>query len=354
MRQNIEMEEIKSVASKATTKTHHKIEWIIVLRAVACMSVVMIHVIAGWTDGADSVNLSGIRWFIDCVILQALTRFAVPCFIMISGCLLLNPQRDINIGKIKKYIVKMLSILAIFGFVYCVIENLFNDGTSHLFKLLYESLFNLFQEKTWAHMWYLYMLVGLYIMTPILRKFVENTDLPTAKFTLLMLFILSVVVPTLNEIFKIKITTFYLSSFHYLFMYLIGYYLVYTDIVKDKYIYIGGMIGIIGYLLLSYFLGTTSQTNAFMILETMLIIKLFATGKIRIKNNQFIHCISKYSLGIYIIHTFWLNLLNKGFGIYPDVLPMIIGEGIIFLYALILSTVSSAILYRLPILKKLW
>ena len=73
-----------------------------------------------------------------------------------------------------------------------------------------------------------------------------------------------------------------------------------------------------------------------------------------IKNNKIIECISKYSLPIYLVHPFWLNILNKGLGIYPDVLPDIIGEIVFFMYALILSLITSIILYKLPIIKKIW
>ena len=318
------------------------------------MTVVMAHVIAIWEGAVGDLKLSNNRWLLDKGFLGTLIWLAVPCFIMISGSLLLNPERNINIDKIKRYILKMLYILVIFGFTYCLLENIFNYGFSNIFKLLYESIFNLFKEKSWSHMWYIYMLIGLYIITPILREFVKNANITTAKFVLLMLFILSIVIPTINTIFKIEITTFYLSSFTYIFMYLIGYYLVYTDIIKEKYIYIGGILGIIGYIMCMYFLSVDLRYSVFIILETMMIIKLFSTGKIKIKNNKVINCISKYSLGIYLVHEFWLNLLYKVCGIFPDTFPILIGELAIWLYALVLSIISSIILYKLPIIRKIW
>ena len=221
------------------------------------------------------MKLTGFRWFVDMVLLQTLIKFAVPSFIMISGCLLLNPKRDVNINKIKKYILKMISILLIFGFTYCLLENIFDFGFSNIFQLIYKSIINLFQEKSWDHMWYIYMLIGLYIITPLLRKFVETADEDTTKFVLLMLFVFSFVIPMLNVTFKIKITTFYLSYFNFVFLYLLGYYIVHTDIIKDKYIYVAGVLGIIGYILFAYFFDNHGQTdNAFMVLETMLIVKL--------------------------------------------------------------------------------
>ena len=134
------------------------------------------------------------------VLLQPLIKFAVPSFIMISGCLLLNPKRNININKIKKYILKMISILLVFGFAYCLLENIFDFGFDNIFKLIYESIINLFQEKSWDHMWYIYMLIGLYMITPLLRKFVDTADSDVAKFVLVMMFIFSIVIPMINTI----------------------------------------------------------------------------------------------------------------------------------------------------------
>ena len=313
----------------------------------------MIHVISGWLNN-EHQEISNIRWFLDKVLLQTLTRYAVPGFIMISGCLLLNPKREVGIKKIKKYILKMLCILGIFGFGYCLLEYITILGFSNGFKLIYKSISDLLQEDVWVHLWYIYMLIGLYIITPILRNFIEFADTSTTKFMLGTLFFISMVIPTLNEIFNIQITQFYLESFKYIFIYLMGYYVVNTDIIKEKNIYIGGIFGIVSYALLGYFKQTGSQTNLFIILETMLIVKLFSSGKIKIKNNKWIDCISKYSLGIYLIHQFWLNLLYKIVGVFPDRFPILIGELIVFLYALILSIISSIILYKLPIIKKIW
>lgn len=347
-------ETIVTVTGEQTQERKKKIEWIVNLRAFACMAVVLLHASEMWIDSkAKFLNLSTQRQFLYKMIIPMLTRFAVPTFVMISGCLLLNPKRDVSVQKVKKYILKMLCLLGTFGFAFCLIENIFNFGMSDIGRLIYKSIFDLLQAKSWGHMWYLYMLIGLYMLTPILREFVKHADRNTAKFTLSMLFIVAAVIPTINQIFGLSITTFYLYMFAYIFMYLMGYYIVYTNVITDKMIYIGGVIGIIGHVVLSYFVKSFS-TNVFILLETMLIVKLFSSGKIKIRNNKFINIVSKYSLGIYLVHAFWVNLAFKGFGIYPDRLPMGIGEIVFFAYVLIASIITSVVLYKIPILKKLW
>ena len=88
-------------------------------------------------------------------------------------------------------------------------------------------------------------------------------------------------------------------------------------------------------------------------MEAMMIIKLLSTNKIKIKTTKITNCISKYSLGIYIVHPFWLIILNS-LKIYFTIFPLIIGEIVFFAYALIMSLLTSMILYRLPLIKKLF
>ena len=114
-------------------KKEKKIEWITSLRAIACLAVVMIHVIEGWIKAENVKIINNIiytgggvinrnRWLLDCVIFRTIIRFAVPCFIMITGCLLLNPKRNVTVDKIKIYLKRILLVLATFGFAFAFIE----------------------------------------------------------------------------------------------------------------------------------------------------------------------------------------------------------------------------------------
>lgn len=345
-------------------KKEKKIEWITSLRAIACLAVVMIHVIEGWIKAENVKIINNIiytgggvidrnRWLLDCVIFRTITRFAVPCFIMITGCLLLNPKKNVTVDKIKVYLKRIFLVLATFGFAFAFIEAFISSNNKSIINIVLVALSNLVQGKAWTHMWYLYCLIGLYILTPLLRKFVKLANEREVKFTLICLFVLSSLIPTINHIFKLNISTFYLEGLNYLFIYLGGYYISCTNIFKEKNLYIGGIIGIVGFFLCCYFNVYNSQINVFMILEAMAIVKLFASEKIKIKPNKFINLIAKYSFTIYLVHCFWINILYKGFHLYPNILPIFIGEISVYIYALGLSLISAMILNKLPFFKKI-
>ena len=111
-----------------------RIKWIDDLRVLACFAVIMIHVIAGWTDSVNNLQLSNFRWFIDNVLFQVLIKYAVPVFIMISGYLLLNPQKEIGFSRIKKYVFRMVAVIWIFGTGFSLIENILNYGMNNTKK----------------------------------------------------------------------------------------------------------------------------------------------------------------------------------------------------------------------------
>ena len=181
-------------------KKEQKIEWITVLRAIACLAVVMIHAIHGWLDTVNISNVEQIRYWLNMIIL-AIVEFAVPCFIMISGCLLLNPKKNLTLETLKKYIIRMLLILATFGFFYAFIESYLNNGGQGILYLIGTSIMKLLTGNTWSHMWYIYMLIGLYLITPILRTCVNHFDMKTAKFVLFNFFVFSCLIPTINHMF---------------------------------------------------------------------------------------------------------------------------------------------------------
>ncbi len=339
-----------------------RIEWIVVLRAFACMAVVMIHVIGDYYSNFQYDNTNQyeiVRAFINQVLLQPFIRYAVPVFIMISGCLLLNPQRNVTINKLVKYIIRTIILLVLLllfsSLMFNLKKEIFYDMPSFIkwikysIKMFVSCL--IIDLNTFALAWYPPMLIGLYLLTPILRIFTKHAKPETVSFVLITLFICSCVIPTVNVYFNLNIINFSEVS-SVVFLYLIGYYIVHTNLIKNTYIYLGGIIGFICYFIASYF-GVSHQLDMFMILESMMIFKLFSSSKIKIKNNKIINCISKYSLGIFLTHCFWMKFFAK-INIYFTIFPIFIGEFLYWAYILIISLVTSMILYRLPLIKKLF
>lgn len=129
-----------------------------ILRILACLGVITIH-----TSGSPIVHQmveSGSAWYIECMVLNGLVRWAVPVFAMLTGFFLLDPQKEIPIKRLfSKYLARIIVSLAFWSFFYAA--------------SLHKPFYPLGSQE--GHFWYLEMLIGLYLCIPILRLVSRNT-----------------------------------------------------------------------------------------------------------------------------------------------------------------------------------
>lgn len=146
--------------------------WIEELRIFAALAVVLLHV------ASTKVKSSALLYEDFYIWLSAyhmITRFAVNCFVMITGALLLRKEKQLTISQLwKKYIPKVLILFAIWSAVYIAVNLLKSQMQGN--TVSFHGVWKTFLYGHY-HMWYLYMLVGLYMITPILREVVKNKTL---------------------------------------------------------------------------------------------------------------------------------------------------------------------------------
>jgi surface polysaccharide O-acyltransferase-like enzyme len=140
------------------------------MRVVATISVVILHVSS---DGLYYYDASfGSAWFAANII-DSLVRFSVPLFVMISGVLLFPKQIGFY-TFIQKRLRRILLPFVLWWSIYLIMNVLFvikNSGVAGLnFHFLYEQLV----EGSSYHLWYVYMIIGVYLMLPITSKALIN------------------------------------------------------------------------------------------------------------------------------------------------------------------------------------
>lgn len=147
-----------------------------------------------------------------------LTRWAVPVFLMITGALLLNPTRRIGWDKVGRYVARMAGVLLIFCPTYTCMS-----ARAITLPAIIEGLGKAFTQGSWDHLWYVYALIGLYALTPILSAYVRTTTAAQQRTTLLVLAIPTLVIPTINFATGAGLVTFVWVTSS-LFYYLLGAY----------------------------------------------------------------------------------------------------------------------------------
>ena len=111
------------------------------IRVIACMAIVLLHTMNGARIyHMDTVSQGeSLAAFTVCSVLM----WAVPCFLMVSGALLLDPAREITWGKIfGKYIRRMLIALILFTAIFTVIRHDPKAGTSTVSEFFNGLAFN--------------------------------------------------------------------------------------------------------------------------------------------------------------------------------------------------------------------
>ena len=292
-------------------------------------------------------------------------RWSVPIFIMISGVFFLNPNKDINSKNLyKKYILKIVLALIITSFFYYFFIAILN-GEKIDIQFVKNSILYFLQGKVRYHLWFMYLIISLYIATPILRCFIMGSKQDDIKYFILIAIIFANIIPVLssftifNKYFgalnKINIPlgySLYFISGYYLFKYD-------TKALERKIIYILGVISfvftIIGTWKLSLIKGE-AQSIFYEYLTPNVMIMSFSIflffknfiNKIKIKEQwvKIIILLSKLSFIIYLIHDAIMTLILRTRLKYLLDIPsigVIILSILIYLISLIISLLFQKI-----------
>ena len=291
------------------------------MRIIACIMVILTHVSA---SVYTNYKIGSFKWnifnFYDC-----LSRGAVPVFVMISGILLLDNTKKLDIKKIYiKYIPKMLIILALgsllYSLWYCFGIHIISYSIKNIIKAAISGP---------GHLWYLSVIIFLYAITPFFRKITQNNDEITVKYCFWLFLISSFFITFMSFSFmpyyshiKTIINKIYFDKILMWNSYfLLGYYIYKTDYL-DKYknlAYILGFIGLLSQILLTLYISNKSGINNFDFYNNMgfpvfapSIALLFWMKSFKPKecHRRIIETFSNTTLGIYLIHVIFIDCIT--------------------------------------------
>ena len=291
-------------------------------------------------------------------------HWPVPVFMMITGYLMRN-KKILDYPSIWKYFKRISILLLLFGFTFALMELYFNDKTFSLAMLQQASL-NVLEGNTWKHLWYLYMLLGIYLILPVLHSFITPPSADARKNLLLLTLIIlfSSIIPFFNLHCGIN---FPLCSVYVAYA-IIGFLLSkigYQQIRKLRMGYIVGIM-LVTFLLIfweaydlyinniEWTLKMSPYTSPIIIVQSTCIFIIAMKMQPHISkfvNNNIVKRLNRCSLGIYIIHMVWVNLALKVLHInimtynYAMIIVAII---VVFL----LSWLTTEVMLRIPIIKK--
>lgn len=197
------------------------------LRISAIFGAIMVHVSAGMMNEISMKSLA----FFSFNIYDSTVRFCVPVYVMLSGMLFLNPAREILTKNIYiKYIRRILLALLFYGTAYYVLLARLETGVWDL-KFIVDGLVSVLKGDARYHLWYLYMLIGLYIITPFLRIYTAGAQKKEIEYFLLLFLLFTGVFypmgkfPAFENVARLLDQMKVSFIFGYTGYYLLGYYL---------------------------------------------------------------------------------------------------------------------------------
>lgn len=331
------------------------------IRAVSCIAIICLHTIFTavgiYGSTVNSNSLISYRVVMDNLM------WAVPCFLMVTGALLLNRKKEVSYHKLfTGYIGRILLAIFIFVFVFSVIDTFFGPENPSISVFL-KQLSEVISGQSWSHMWHLYCLIGLYLLLPFYKK-IANTSSGKEICYLLGIYVIFLSILPLLKSWNIEIGFYIHVSSIYPFYFFAGYY--FWEYQKEK-----RKIGIFAVILSTIFISAVSwfswaktidslrillgYSSILVIVQACGIFLLFLNFKGNKKTvlEKILSKIDENSFGIYLVHMIFVRFVFKQMEINPFEKG---GWLCILLLILVISVLSWAVVYllkKIPILKRI-
>ena len=341
-----------------------------VLRVLATCAVVLMHVLTGATDVTDASIVPEYRSLLLSV--MDLVTWCVPIFLLISGYLFLNPERTLTYPvMIKKYCRRIALAILLFGVPYAASELVVAERTFRI-RMIPEALKMTLMGHTWSHMWYLYLIFFLYLVTPLLKKVLRVLPVWGGAAVMAVIFLGSSVAPFLNKVLDVNSIPVLPDGGVYFLYYLCGYFFAVREVCVDKgrNVWLTAAVAVLalGMILSRTLAGFSIQMAYNYPFTVLLAVLLFAAGwngsikKHRIPWQE----AGALSFAVYLVHPVYVNLLYKFVKITPftvleqcGVQSVAAGQAVLILLlaafclvVLALATATAWVLRKIPVLRK--
>lgn len=336
------------------------------LRCAAMLAVIVVHVSGGSLEAAAV----GSPAFQVLNLYDGLAHWCVPVFVMLSGMFLLDPGHSLPLSKLFfGHILRIAVALTVWGTAYALVGQVTANGLS--WESVQAALYQVLLGRTSFHLWFLYMIIGLYLVTPILRAFVRGSSRGDFQWFFLLVFLFACIIPTILRLRPSQTLSLYVNNLNlklvlgYVGYYVLGYYLkAYTLSRPAEYlIYVLGILGAVVTVggtawlsqrqgeLVQTFYNYDSPSIAFMSAAVFVFFRYVLGVSDERSRRQRLGGVAKVSFGIYLIHMFFLILL-KQFGVTALSFSPVLSVPVLSVAVFLCSFAVAWLLSKVPLAGK--
>jgi len=344
----------------------NRLIWIDAVRFIAIFTVVILHTAAPLLSQYTQIPI--INWHV-ANLYNSAVRMGVPLFFMISGFLLLrNYDEDTKVfftKRIHKVIIPMLA----WSLIYILFIKYVQEKDINVIKRMIVAL-NMY---TYYHLWFLYTLLGLYLITPFLRIIVKHASDKLLYYFLGLWLIHISIIPLINKFAHVAFESHLALMSDALGYFIFGYVLSKFSYSKKMFygallIFILSSIAVAGITFIlteqagsfdKTFYGSQGGLGIVQSISTFILIKYwFNDRKVPLKEStsKFIKYFSVTSFGIYLVHPIIITVLEKaylGFSASVNNGNTALMIPLVSILTLLLSSIVIYMMQKIPYIKKI-
>ncbi len=338
------------------------IQYINYLRILAIFTVVAAHVTI-WT--ALNLETFSLNWWI-CHGIYFSCLWCIPVFVMISGALLLDDSRNETAVSFYKRRMHRIGVPLVFwSFVYLVVRQVIGHEEltiRYVIKLILTG-------EPYYHLWFLYMIAGLYLITPMLRTYIRHSCLKERIILIAIIFILAGAYSQVNILFWSNQKSIFTMFLPFIGYYLCGYQLRFIDPKKIPSRYLVAALVLCAFyisMLTDVFIETQGKINNRNIFDffsppvVVMSIAIFWAAYLIDRNakpkkgvlKNAAAWVASTTLGIYVLHFGILEYIGNKLGKHAKDENPLIGIIIVPVIAFIVCSLITSLIMRIPFLRR--
>ncbi len=343
------------------------------IRTVAIILVILLHASIEAIPNLDIMSPQGLQLWWTSNVYDSIARTAVPLFIMLTGALLLQPSKvDEPLRFFFKKRWNRVGIPVLFWATVFFVWDFTVKGQALTITSIEQGIL----AGPYVHFWYVYVLVGLYLITPLVRVIVAHADWRIIRYFLVLWFVGTGVVSLFTLSATISPQTIWFRDAVFVFTGLIGYFILGAYSARLQFrrslLYLGLILGTVCTIIGTYFLvGTLGEaysqffldaSSFSVIIASVALFLLLAvipnqTIETRLpRGSRVLKVISQNSLPIYLFHVIVLEVLQNGylgFKISVTTINPIMEVPIITAVTLLICLAIIVPLKKIPYMKRL-
>lgn len=340
-----------------------------IMRILACFCVIMIHAAVFDQESLYGNTTWAYQWI---RIWGVLSRWAVPAFVMLSGMMILPRGEEVSVSRLMLHrVIRMLAAYIAWSCVYSAYN-------VYVLDIVYApTKFKTFLDGCFSgetHMWYLPMLAGLYIASPLLAVLVKKLERKWALYWLAGLFLFSSVIPFFVKL-NIPFASTIIASINgymdlqflggWTLYFVLGYYIRQHQFTRKEKcaVYVTALVGFLYTFERTILYGLRNGTAygilpyeyPNIVLMSVGVMVLFKEEVSRIRWSEEarkrISGISGLTFGIYLVHILLLKVCY-GAGINIQMLHPAVSVPLVSAAVFVCGAILTWMIHKIPVLGK--